>query len=105
MNLDVDVRDDRPLPRGMDRTRADVERSDLRRAVLGGRDRGDTAAGAQVGDSTSARQPSLIHDVDQQLRVFLRGVDAFGDDRFFPVGVGSGQRRPFEQQRAYRALD
>ena len=81
----------------MYRTGTDVERGDLRGALLGGGDRHDAAARAQVGDPAPARQPGLLHDVDQQLGVFLRRVDAVGDDRCIPVVVCSGQRRPFDR--------
>ena len=57
----------------------DVEGGDLRRPLLGCGDRDNAAARAQVGDPAAARQAGLIHDVDQQLGVFLRRIDALGE--------------------------
>ena len=84
----------------VDRAWADVEGGDLRRPLLGCRDRHDTAAGTQVGDAAAACQPGLLHDVDQQLGVFLRRIDAVGDNGYIQVGVGGGQHRPFQKSSA-----
>ena len=96
MHRDVDA-SRRNLPaREMYRARADVEGGDVGGALLGRGDRHNAAAGAQVGDAAVARQPGLVHDVDQQFGIFLRRINAVCDDRCIPVGVGTGQRRPFE---------
>lgn len=75
-------------PRTADGAWADIETRDRSGALLVRRDRHDPAAGAEIGDAAALGQSRLFHDVDEQLGVFLRGINTFGERWDIQVGVG-----------------
>ena len=76
MHVHVDADRQSVDPRTPDGLRTHIERGDLRRSLLGRRDGDNPTPGAQVGYPTTARQPALLHHVNEELGVFLRGVNA-----------------------------
>ena len=76
VHVDVDADRQSVHARTPDGLRTHVERGDLRRSLLARRDGHHPTAGAQVGYPTTERQPALLHHVDEELGVRLRGVNA-----------------------------
>ena len=81
--VDIHVDADRQSvdARTPDGLRTHIERGDLRRSLLARRDGDNPTSGAQVGYATTARQPGLLHHVNEELGVFLRGVNALHRDQ------------------------